>query len=165
MSLSVNKPYTLFYFSSTDSNPPQPTCVPIQSQGSVCSQYMLQGNTVYVPAGENITVLEERAEAVISRLAYSNNSCYHKMVKFICHSYLAPCYLDTPIPRSMCLQSCRDLRQKCNTRTFELIQKLLPKWSAARNCSYLRQTVAGSPQECIYLSAPYVDKEIHTDGE
>ena len=117
-----------------------------------------------MPAGENITVLEERAEAVISGLR-AGTSCYNKMVKFICHAYLAPCYLDTPILRSVCPQSCLELRLECNTETFEQIQKQFPQWSAARNCSYLKQSVAGSPQECIHLSAPSVDEEIHTDGE
>ena len=155
--------FVLFYF-SPDPSPPQPTCVSIQSHDSVCSQYMLRGSKVYVPSGENVTVLEERAAAVISGLRNNAGSCYNKMVKFICYSYLAPCYLDTPIPRKVCPQSCKNLRNKCNSQTFEQIQKQLPEWSAARNCSYLKKSVAGSPQECIHLSAPPVN-ENHTDGE
>ena len=121
---------------------------------------------MYVPGDTNITILEEQAQAAASQLKNEYNSdCYEQMVKFICYSYLAPCYMDTLVPRSVCPQSCDALMVKCNNRTFGSIKNDLPEWSVGRNCSNLRQTEAGSVVECIHLSVPPVENENYTDGE
>ena len=152
------------YISFSTFSPPQPSCVALRNSG-VCNQYLSQGNMVYVPGGINITTLEERAQAAVEQLIKEDSDCYKQMVKFICYSYLAPCYMDTPVPRSVCPQSCDTLMVKCHNITFSRIKDDLPEWSTGRNCSKLRQTEAGSDVECIHLSVPPVEKENHTDGK
>lgn len=121
---------------------------------------------MYVPGGINITQLENDAEDAIQGLGQdSSTTCYDQLERFICHSYLSPCYMDTPRPRSVCPQSCTYIQEKCNDKLFSDVQSRLPQWSLARNCSNLVQTEAGSPQECIHLSAPMVEEEVHTDGK
>lgn len=134
----------------------------MQSNNTVCSQYISQGSLIYVPGDKNIAELEEHAEATIRQLD-SKTDCYNQMVQFVCHSYLAPCYLETPTPRTMCPHSCD--AAVCGSEAFRKIQTHLPEWSSARSCSSLKQTIAGSPTECIHLSAPQREQEIYTDGE
>lgn len=134
-------------------------------RSSVCNQYMSRGSLVYVPAGINITTLEEQAQTAVDKLIKHDGDCYNQMVKFICYSYLAPCHMDIPVPRSVCSQSCDALMVKCHNTTFSSIKNDLPEWSTNRNCSKLRQTEAGSVVECIHLSVPPVEKENHSDGE
>ena len=155
--------YKLVFFSAF--SPPQPSCVPIQSSDSVCSQFVSWGTMVYVPGETNITALEELAQAAVKQLVNDSTYCYNQMVKFICNSYLAPCHANQAMPRSLCPQSCNALKERCNRQTFGRVQEQLPSWSTARNCSSLRQTEAGSVAECIHLSAPLVEQENYTDGE
>lgn len=133
-------------------SPLPPRCVDVQSRDSVCSEHI--GTKIYVAGGENITVLEKRAKDAINNLPKDGTTCYEQLVKFICYSYLPPCYLGTPEfkPRSVCPQSCDYIQQKC-------------KLPSGLNCSNLVQTEAGSPSECIHLSAPVVEEEVHTDGK
>ena len=121
---------------------------------------------VYLPVGINISTLEEHAQAAVDQLINDDSDCYDQMVKFICYSYLAPCHMDTtPVPRSVCSQSCDALMVKCNNTTFSGIKNDLPEWLISRNCSQLRQAEAGSVVECIHLSVPPVEKENHSDGK
>ena len=95
---------------------------------------------VYLPIGININTLEEHAQAAVGQLIKDDSNCYSQMVKFICYSYLALCHMDTPVPRSVCSQSCDALMMKCHNTTFSNIKNDLPEWSINRNCSKLRQT-------------------------
>lgn len=132
-------------------SPPPPSCVAVQSH-NICSEYIAQGTKIYVTGGENITVLEKAAKAVINKFPMDGTTCYKQLVKFICHSYLPPCYMDTPKPRSVCPQNCNYIQQKCN-------------FSLSLNCSNLVHTEAGSPRECINLFAPVVEDKVHTDSK
>ena len=119
-----------------------------------------------MPVGIDITTLEEHAQAAVGQLIKDDSDCYNQMVKFICYSYLALCHMDTtPVPRSICSQSCDALMMKCHSTTFSSIKNGLPEWSTNRNCSKSRQAKAGSVVECIHLSVPPVDKENHSDGK
>jgi len=136
----------------------------MQSNNSVCSQYISQGSLIYVPGDKNIAKLEEDAETIISQLGDIEKSCYNQIVQFVCHSHLAPCYLGAPTPRTVCPHSC-DTAMKCDSKAFKEVQSQLPEWSSARSCSTLKETTAGSPTECIHLSAPQVEEENYSDGK
>ena len=138
----------------------------MQKTNTVCSEYISQRTNIYVPGNTNISELEKSAEASISQFTKEESNCYQQMVQIICHSYLAPCYLETPAPTPMhvCPQSCVAALQ-CGGEMFRRVQSQLPEWSSSRNCSSLQQDkVADSSPECIDLSALPIGEENNVDG-
>ena len=120
---------------------------------------------VYVPGGSDINRLEQRAEDNINQLKNGSGFCYDQMVKLICYSFLAPCYMDTGKPTCVCPESCQAIMAQCHSTTFNNVLENLPEWSPSRNCSKLE---AISNEECIHLSDPSdpsVERENFTDGE
>ena len=146
--------YVHTYLCTFSSPYSKPSCVTMQNTTAICSKYILQDTEIYVPGNKSIAELEKSTESSISQLGIEESNCYQQMVKIICYSYLAPCYLEapTPTPMHVCPQSCVAALQ-CDGEMFRRVQTQLPEWSLARNCSSLQQDTAGFLiPKCIHLS-------------
>ena len=150
----------MFYFCTC--SPPQPSCAR-PSSDSVCGKIISQNSKVYVHRGLDINTLEKRAHDSINQLKNDSGYCYNQMVKVICYSFLAPCYMDAAKPTSVCPESCQAIiTAQCHSGTFNNVLVNLPEWSPSRNCL---KSEAISNEECIHLSVPSVERKNFTDGE